>query len=226
MSSADVIGSAAARYTVWPLSGLPGQVRARASARAAYMVAAREPGPADPAVAGWIELTGAADRDRGVTLRQAFMRIVGGQHREGTPALLISPSGQITLAAPAPAPAVTDPAFRRTCLGQHLVIRLALTRQMDMWSSAESAPVNPLATNLAHGYGFSWRRVHGPVMLCTVGPEAARQEVTSQMVAQLLSTATVPGWYPVSAAPARARDLAALLEEFRKVTGPERGPRR
>jgi hypothetical protein len=181
---------AGATYTAWPLSELPEWMLADAPGQAAWLVV-REPGDA----IGWIQAPcpcPAAD----CTLAAQFVRLVAAAHGQvslqpGT-ALVIYPKGAAAVAFPRPG--ANGGAFRRECLGRHLISRVQLSSTLAMWSggTADAEPVNVAATSLARQHGFIWRRLHGPVMLCRAGGEAGWDLTAWQLVRLLTLPITLP----------------------------------
>ena len=159
---------AGATYTAWPLSELPEWMLADAPGQAAWLVV-REPGDA----IGWIQAPcacPAAGLHPGRAVRAAGSR----RARPGVPAAGHGPGhlpqGRRTVAFPRPG--ADGGAFRRECLGRHLISRVAADQHAGdvvRRRRGRTEPVNVAATDLARQHGFIWRRLHGPVMLCRAG---------------------------------------------------------
>ena len=102
------------------------------------------------------------------SLAAQFMRLVAVAHGQVSlqpaTALVIYPKGAVTVASRRPGAAGGRVAPR--VLGRHLISRAELTSTLTMWSGDAAEPVNVAATDLARQYGYLWRRLHGPVMLC------------------------------------------------------------
>jgi hypothetical protein len=181
---------AGATYTAWPLSQLPEWMLAGAPGQAAWLVV-REPGD----TIGWIQAPCACP-SADCTLAAQFVRLVAAAHGQVSlqpaTALVIYPKGAAAVAFPQPG--AGDSAFRRECLGRHLISRVQLTGTLAMWSgdAADAEPVNVAATDLARQHGFIWRRLHGPVMLCRAGGGAGRDLTARQLVRLLTLPITLP----------------------------------
>lgn len=189
---------AGATYTAWPLAELPEWLLAGAPGQAAWLVV-REPGE----TIGWVQAPCPCPA-AGCTLAGQFLRLVSAAHGrislQPAAALVIYPLGAVAVAFPRPGAAAA--AFRRECLGRHLVSRVLLTPALDMWCGGEAAaePVNVAATDLARQYGYLWRRLHGPVMLCHAGA-ADSWDIPARQLIRLL---TVPITLPRDPRPAPA----------------------
>jgi len=177
---------AGATYTAWPLSEVPEWMLADAPGQAAWLVI-REPGD----TIGWIQAPCACPGPD-CTLAAQFMRLVTAAHGrvslQPATALVIYPKGAVNVAFPRPR--AGGGAFRRECLGRHLVTRVPLTSELAMWSGGDAErtePVNVGATDLARQFGFTWRRLHGPVMLCRVGAEGSGWDLTARQLISLLT---------------------------------------
>lgn len=181
---------AGATYTAWPLPEVPDWMRAEAPAQAAWLVV-REPGD----TIGWIQAPCACPA-ADCTLAAQFVRLVAVAHGQvslqPSTALVIYPEGAVTVAFPRPA--ASDGACRRECLGRHLISRVQLTSTVAMWTGdpADAEPVNLAATDLARQYGFLWRRLHGPVMLCRAGCGAGWDLTVRQLLQLLAMPITLP----------------------------------
>ncbi len=200
---------AGATYTAWPLSEVPEWMLADAPGQAAWLVI-REPG----GTIGWIQAPCACPGPGpDCTLAAQFMRLVTAAHgrvslRPAT-ALVIYPRGAVNVTFPRPG--AGRGAFRRECLGRHLVTRVALTSELAMWSGGvaeRTEPVNVAATDLARQFGFIWRRLHGPVMLCRVGADGGGWDLTVQQLIRLLTR-------PITITP----DLRPALARGTRVPG-------
>jgi len=187
---------AGATYTVWPLSELPKWMLAGVPRQAAWLVV-REPGD----TIGWIQAPCACS-SADCTLAAQFVRLVAAAHGQVSlqpaTALVIYPAGAVTVAFPQPG--AGGDAFRRECLGRHLISRVLLTSTLATWPGdpVDAEPVNLAATDLARQYGFLWRRLHGPVMACRAG---AGWDLTARQLIRLL---TLPITVPRDRQPAPA----------------------
>jgi len=180
---------ARATYTAWPLSVLPEWMLADAPGQAAWL-AVREPGDA----VGWIQVPSSCP-PADWTLVSQFVQLVAAAHGQmsswPTAAMVIYPKG--AAAVDFPRPGADGDAFRRECLGRHLISRIQLTPTLA-WSGggADAEPVNVAATDLARSYGFPYRRLHGPVMLCQAVAGTGWNLTVRQLVRLLTLPTTLP----------------------------------
>jgi hypothetical protein len=160
----------------------------QAPRRAAYAVT-REPG--GPALAGWIELASPC-AGQGEALVGEFLRIVAaaesGAVPEGTPALVIHPSGDLPGVLPRPGPG--GRASRLEGLGRHLLTPVAVSSQMTVrpgGGAARARRVSLLAAAPARQSGFTWQLRRGPAVLCAVDGNGAGLDVTASQLVWLLT---------------------------------------
>jgi hypothetical protein len=179
---------AGATYTAWPLSELPQWMLADAPRPATWLVV-REPG----AAVGWIQAPCGCGSPE-CSLAAQFMRLVAVAHGQVSlqpaTALVIYPEGAVTVAARRPGAA--GDGWRLDVLGRHLIARAELTSTLTMWSGDATEPVNVAATDLARQYGYLWRRLHGPVMLCRAGCGAGWDLTVRQLLQLLAMPITLP----------------------------------
>ncbi len=98
-------------------------------------------------------------------------------------ALLIQPDGELT-----------DVSVAGTATNVLLNCRVAtvaaLTTRIDMWTNDEAlyeGSFNPIATALAHQFGFAGQRYHGPALLCGVNEQGDSVDLDIAQVRALLT---------------------------------------
>ncbi len=173
----DMHPAGAATYTAWPAPAVPGWMLAGAPGQPAWAVI-REPG----VPAGWIgEGCGCPAAE--------FLRLAAADHGRlpgrRCAALLIYPEGTGAAGFPGPGAAA---AFRRGCLGRHLITRTVLAGDPAVWPGRAAAePLYLAAADEARQSGYAWRRLHGPVMLCWIGADDASMDLADRQLIGLLA---------------------------------------